>query len=750
MGLACRIQYQRGVASVSNADGTPSSLYRDALALTGNQEQAIKVWSTAYSEEYVDTFGRLNDNVTLDDVLKFLDAESSRGKRLSAEQRTALVEVMDNNGIRSLSKLYESLTKLFKPNGVLEINSAEVSNSNIFSLTDIQEIDLDKIDELMKVIEGELRISDIQVTPKSFSTPKYISTRKNILGGSIKVHDYQIEEEIRDNTENLSDTDELDQVVSALPYAEFVEDYKNNSSVRNGVIARVGNYIRAKVLRIVDSNFKANTGSRYTTIKNTVLANADTAELTAYINTLVGVSAEVWDDKNTLVKDILKEIEQAQIENNVDIIGISEQSMDRFGILQTLSSLRSMLNDASEENISMFSKSMDTLLGDKLDGVIVPLTEAIANKTVYRVDLALSEEELFTQMGLIQVAPNLYQKINDDVDTLREGVYQKVTKGEIIIPQKFVTVEDVTSIEDKEKVLDSISAYTVSRDLGVEVKDREKYSLAQLFYKHTPLEKVSSSSVINIKADEGYLKTEFVSDFYNYILREKIKDSEVYRTVLSKFTITDKDISLYGEVETIDHLENAQVLKDYIRLKKDGSMKHLLEPGVPTHSSEAQEVLNNPLQVKEFKGKVVQRGKFIAVENTNNNFIRHKGELYRTVMGVNNVSLFQKVAKNPDVVYNKANVENYFIKDQARRVLDELKVEFPREKVTEEALKERLGLAKIAPEVKIVQQDLFSSANILVDAKNKANTIAMSLATSSTTSQQEGHKKAIKDVDSCS
>lgn len=734
MSLACRISFKNGVVAVSNADGTPSKLYQDALALTKDPGKALAVWSNAYSEDFTTKVRQHTDDVSLEEVLKYMDTNNSVSKRLTQEGRLQLVSLMEKNNISTLSELSTKLVGIFKPNGILKVDVKKALASGLYTEDDIQTLDLKEVDTVLHQIEGELLVSDISVEYGTDLKPTYSNpAKKTIIGSSVKINDAQVEQELVKKIENFQSIESIEKAIRELPYQNFIDKYNTDDNFREDLNKRLSNFKRVQSLTLVDNELAVVVGRNATIIANTFPANVDTKELNAYIGILSNISQEVWDDKNKLVIDILKDIESKMVKEGVDIIGTSIHALNRRDVLDLLTKLNIALQSPTEQNLAEYTLANEKLLGEEDASVVIPNDNDL---TTYRVELDLTEGELFEQHDLIKVGDNTYQKINDTADDLREAVYQKFINDEILIPNKFITVEDAKDINNKETILDNISAWVATRPTSFKTIDKERLVLAQIYYNHPQVKIKKVDGVAAIKTNPDYLKTSFVLDFYQYMLEEKAKGSEVYTDVLSNFTVTDKDISLVGEVKSISNTKYEQELKDYIRLKKDSQMDHLVEPTSTRYLTEAHIALNNPQSVSEYKGIVVIKGDYLASESLPNDFIRRDGNLYRRVIKGANTNLYKKVKTPTSNIYFEADVEHYFNKEEAFAMMEVLNDSFPR--------KETFAKQSI-----VEKSEKLSQSALRLKAKLAISSEMASTLTDAEEVTFPGEDKAFEEIDAC-
>jgi hypothetical protein len=283
---------------------------------------------------------------------------------------------------------------------------------------------------------------------------------------------------------------------------------------------------------------------------------------------------------------------------------------------------------------------------------------------------------------MIKVAEGLYHKVDNKVNPsdLYEHIYQKVLKGDIEIPSKFITVPDYKSLDNKEAFLKNIEEFINAREIGLNIESRELVSLYQVAFDHTKVEGVNISKKVKdlaaIKGDINYLKGDFVSDFYHYILTEKNKNSQIYRDVLQHFSITDRDITLDKTIPNIEGISFKQALEDYIRLKGDTSMEYLLPTNTNTdiELQEKLQAINFPESIKgieKLPSKAIKDGDMYITSNlTKDIFIRDGKQVYRRAMEDSKNVVFAPIKTNGEVsVYYNTNTAATYSGKTARALL---------------------------------------------------------------------------------
>jgi hypothetical protein len=225
----------------------------------------------------------------------------------------------------------------------------------------------------------------------------------------------------------------------------------------------------------------------------------------------------------------------------------------------------------------------------------------------------------------------------------------------------------------------------MSRSVGFEVSNKEEASLAQLIFEHDSFPvREDFSAMANIKTSEDYLKTDFVLDFYKYVVEEKLKNSSVYRNTLSAFVFSDNDISINRPIKSIEGLKYNQELKDYFSIKKDLSLNNLFKGESNIKLTADVKQFNNPNSVKEFQGTKYETKGYVIADESVDNILKVDGVLYKRAKG----NVFAKIT-NIDTNYYSTNIAAPFEEEIVNKLNESSKIAFtkkekPLEKVVEE------------------------------------------------------------------
>lgn len=670
MGLKCRISHSNGEIQVIDNNGNESQLYNRLLEYTGNQEKALDYWVIANDSEFLNT----GESTSINEIESFLDSSTASKQSLSPSESFEVSDFMRRVGEQSLDELYSKLAKIFKPNGVFEVDTNQAISSGIFTQQELQELDLNQMQDILLKIEGQLAISDVVVEPGAQEYDYINSDRKTILGTFQKVSQAEFDNDIINAVDSFTDQEAFLKGIKTLPYSEFIQKFEQDPKYAASIMDRFKGVTKIPTLSVIGKSLSDSNNEVYTTVKNTVLVSKDDTSVEVEIDYLNGISEEIWSENGEDIKTVLKEVEQSLADVNLDVVGIAEKFSDRASVMRMLYTADALVKQASEENLQAFATVHKEVIGETNTIITRKLEEKYTGLNVIRFNTNKSADFVFNNYGLIEIGENLYHKVDQttSIDVMRDFIYDQFLEGKVDIPSKFIKVSDVKNGLNKPTVLEGISSFLMSREGLAGISNKELYSAYQVAFDHSKVDSKEDSvkGLSNIKTDEKYLKRGFISDFYNYILNEKVKNSETYKSILSKFQINDRGISITERISSIDSLEFKQELEDYIRLHRDSNMKYLLE----TKSTELSEdllYLNFPEKVSEFEGKVVIDGDLVITNSTSDNYIKVGGELYRKEIVRDGANLFVRITSTRDNVYLTNGVNFDFDRKAANKVFDE-------------------------------------------------------------------------------
>lgn len=702
MGLKCRISYDKsGTVSVYDENGSPSRLFEDILTEVNNQGTALDLWALAQTEEFQES---VDGFVTAQDVIKYADTDLSQHTKLTDAQKVSVRSILKTSGIRSLSELNERLLRTFKPNGVFEFNPRRAEESGLYTEEELRDLDQIALQEVMTVIEGQVQLYDIVVDEQNTEGSEYIdSSSRDILGRFQRVTEEKFNDDVNQLAELANDEAQLREAVMELPYTDFVNEFLENEQFRNEQIQRLRRLSVIPELHFDGDTLVNEDLSVYSTVRNTVDFDADTTEILADIQILEEMSPVGWDQQ-TEVKSALRSVAKDLIKYRVDLIGLEELSNEPDQVLNLLRAAEAMLDKPTKNNIQTFVALKQEYLPSAKPNRIETLPENYQGYNIVSVRTAKSDQVLF-ENGLIKVGNDLYHKVQlEDKSAIYDYVYDMYVRGDFNIPDHLKTVRSgVSDFNNKIEVLKDIEAFINSRDTGLKVNDQELLSLYQVAFEHDPINTVEPvnriKKVSSVNTEAEYLKGEFINDFYEYYLEQKLENSDIYQDILSKFEFNSKGITLVGEVASLDNMEYSEEIKDYLRLRKDFDSELLLSDTAGNMTNAELLALNFPESVREYSGEAITEGIYAVVPHTISDFYRIDGKLYRRMLSRSDASLFMEVELEDNTIFYEADPDFPFDVDQAQEVFESLQVS--PEQTTQEQVDETFKQARFHNKISV-------------------------------------------------
>lgn len=663
MGLSCKVSYtDNNVARVEDDLGFPSKLYQGLLEELGNQSDALVAWATAYTPDLQNK----GESATVEEVLGYLDAKSAEESRLNAAETFQVRDFMIKNGFERLSDLHQQMVSIFKPNGVFEVNAQMAIDSGLYSSENIQNLNEKQLSDILTKIEGQLIIEDIYVTPESQEN-EYVNDREfTVFGTNYRYSEEEVFRTIRQVVENPMDPDSFELGIKDTGLTGLIDKYYLDPEFSRKVTGNMTGAINLPRLIVnTQGQIQEGTDIYYETVKNTLQTELDTTDISEDIDFLSSISPEVWNENLDLVNATLEGIEKDLVDQNIDLIGLSKQTNDREQVISILQSLRTAMETQDDSDIQAFAQRRNEVFPMEDAAVWAVVPENMQGRTLFYLDTQINDVELFNQYGLIKVQDNVYHKTDPNGDP--NLAMDQIAKSDLKVPAQYqISNNPNPKVRRLENVTNLIMSKAPRSLEGI--NSPILYAAYLNYFGHSEI-KTDLRNLSEVQTSEDYLTTEFVSDFYNYYLREKLRNSDIYKSVLSNFQFTNTDINLKDRIESLQGVEMRKELEDYIRLKKNSQMSYLVDKS--NVQSEDLAALNDPEYVKEYSGYLNTVGDYAISDNdTTTVVMKHNGSLYRQVLQQGTTTLFQRVSPNTNTTYNTASDNFEFDREAAQEVLD--------------------------------------------------------------------------------
>lgn len=658
MGLKCRISYSAsGQATVTDANGNASKLFADALAVTQDQNAALNIWASAYTPEFQETFGTTSqtEEPPVLQVVKYYQSLKQLDGRLEPKELFEVRQMMRTAGISNLSDFSSTLKAIFLQGDVPGIDENLAIESGLFLPEDLNSIDLPKVVDLIARMEGETLSNDFEVEPQDSEILYRDTAHKNIFGASETVTIEQIDSEVIDLIDNFQSEEEFYDKLQELPYSDFTARFYEDEAFANEYMAKFQGLVKVPVIEERAGELVSDVTPTFSTVKNTILDGLDSITIDADISFINSIADNIWEVNAETVSSVVQEIEAELATKNIDIIGLHSITTDKATLLEMLNAASVMVENPTDTNILAFSQVYDKTFLRQPAKKVAKVPGNLQGLTLVSMYSAKTDQQLFDQHGLIKVGDNLYHKVDltADISEAYEYLYQQMREGAFQIPYQYRTE---TNMDNKPAVLQDIAEFVNARETGLGFYN-EKASLYQVVFGHPEINLVkesdmATSALSTLTTNEVYLKTDFVSDFYSMILQEKLADSPVYRNTLSKFSVTDNDITLTSDlVSDLTDIPMYQELMDYIKLRKNSSMKKFLPAEMMGDTNEAFSAYNFPTTIAQYTGTKAETQNLVVTPPILDDFIRIEDTVYQKVKVSQTANVFLRLKPNNNSAY---------------------------------------------------------------------------------------------------
>lgn len=385
-------------------------------------------------------------------------------------------------------------------------------------------------------------------------------------------------------------------------------------------------FVKAKVLADVDGSIvEPNLGDRLA-ISATILENPYKA-VSAIIK-ITNISDETLLENPQETYRALSNIENEALKMGVDVIGIKDQA-DNPSLKPFLNALGGVMENPIEENLATFSKLYSEFFPNQIQE-----TRAIRqpnDRDYIYLRTALSEGEVFNQIGAIKKSENVYVQVNDK--TLEE-LYQIASYYNPSLTQQ----------ENQRQAL------------RIESPQRETAEKINLFKTILGFEGVSDAT--NDVASDAvftgnyeYLTNDFVAEFNIKSLREKKKNSPMWLNFYSNFEINEQGINLkYTDDLTLSTVEELadENLRQYSLISKQmpNLTQATLDENPDISQKERDYYINNPQMAPLMQSATIVDSETLISDSQERFTKRQDGSLWENVFTQNGKSLFKRQMVN--------------------------------------------------------------------------------------------------------
>lgn len=616
--------------------------------------------------------------------------------------------IMDNDGnIKEVPAIMLRESERVDSNGEARLNTilhyidqVNIENAEPMTLQeklDVQNMliayDMESSYDLTKVLPAEIA-DKIKNEPEIKNNIDYeqefiASTgNKNQFGKTEVQNPLIIEQELAKQMAGITDRTTFDQKFSEIGYPSIEEEYLANDDFAQRMYEK---FSSLKKLPVLDENLEqATEPNRVTEVREAL--DLDAVRLATTIDWIASVPADIWANEETDIKRVLEGMEQEAVEAGLDMEGLTESynTKSQAEIVTFLGSLAALERNETQENFDTFLEDYAKFF--EVEQVpaeqLIDLPVQHKDKTLIYMETEKSEYASFSEDSLLKVDQNLYQQVNKlSLDNLYEIIYNyavsannRVLPNEAYFGKKEVNNNRLRNPENKAEVIENIAIFARDKVGTLNIAENEfdlDVASQMLLYKHFYNNKLyvqPESNLVqdaelleNFEGDVDYLTSQYISDFQKAKLKGREKNTEEYRTILSKLRVTGKGVELVSNDEltrkevrlALEKYPNKN-LREYAAITKNRGLKELFAPTTyrtleQTENQRRDYFKNNKNEVPSLKGdyKTVD-ALTISTKDAGQQFVKVKGDLYEKVEENSTTTFYEKIPSYQ---------ENYYVLD---------------------------------------------------------------------------------------
>ena len=730
MGLNCLIhKINNKIEVVEAPNGAYSTLYQDALDLTKNEDEALKIWAAAYSDKFINynEGGILdkNNEPLLKDVLNFIEQNTYFNKELTSEEKYGLLNNLYSIKIEEADDFYLKLRDTFYSKGYFSLDKNKMKQSGLYSDLELNYIFKNsEVQKSIKDVVGKINTnyySDNNVIYDLINDGQYnneynVVNSDKLLGiGKFEItNPFEIENEIKKAVVNSTSREDFNTKINNVTIDSFVDRYNNDENFANTIYEKYKNLKQIPVVEISgDSLVRELDVDTFSDLKDTLKIWNDNTQIGDDLLFLTTIPNDIWTNNYNEVQSIIKSIEKEFAKFNIDIIGLSS-IFDNYTQDEVITFIDDLLvftdkindNNVSDAEILDISDRIDLFL-DRNINVKNDYNDS-KGKTIVKLNNKINELEGFITNSLLKINDKYYQKIKkeENIDVLMDKAYTLITLNQDVFPKEafYPSAFNSRNQFDESKLTNKVEVLRdLNRFLNKEVTKYYDSNVSNDVLKSFVLHKYmfglkdSVKDVVDLdtnfrryrdfKGNFKYLTEDFIGDFKSEILQEKLKNSSLYNQVLKYFEFKNNKISLTTDSEYIlgmlkKILPNNKIYNDfkqYSLIVNDKVLNNLfindtLETNLKDLNFYRTLYSNNPnLLVKSLIDYSMVADNVMVTTNSTDNFVRTNDGLFELNDVVRGVSLYSKLEVNENVEYTDFTSKIKSEKVDASRYLTEFK-----------------------------------------------------------------------------
>lgn len=628
----CEINIKNGTPVVK----TYPKLMQEIMVFTKfDIDQALDLYGTVLTDEF-----KAMDikNPTLKNIMAFIEQDYvTDNEPLTAEERNNLLNISLHSD--RIENFKDRLVEAFTVNGMFGIDVEKLRQSNLFSDSDILEMEdvsvVDKLKDLYYKLSNTNE--DFENIPTDFNLKNSLFDKQNpdlVLQNLYNNYaGLSTEKAIRDKAAEIGDEvvlnnmDLIPKILSKVKDKQLLPQYETDE-YSGEVVLKEANNIQ-------------------TALEQTFDISQNVSPLLRQLEFLRELPAEYYVSELPYIQRYIENIEIQAAEAGVNLITLSENMSNKTyeQVLDLLDTFYNFLRDVQAENVDSIGESMQIFseVHNEFFGTtpqyMKTAVDKLNNNGVYlHLETNRTEEDLFTKHSLIKVSPGIYQKINNN-KTLNE-LYDYLATNPEILPKNVLSVSNLEvnrdlMMEDIDKHISNMAKEYLSETSNVEdVKKIVAYKILTGIKPDTFKDTVTGFKNINVH--------QFLIDFNKEMLSNPVLRDIFY--ISNRGLEAKRMIGEFTNRQIKNELPQQMYddLTQYAKVSGNSSLTYLAEQGSEIEDENLRDYYSNNMnQLPQHNQNYTKNGDYV-VTNSNEEFIKINSELYENVAP----NVYGKVERN--------------------------------------------------------------------------------------------------------
>lgn len=609
MGRACYVirNDNGGIARVLAPNGNESRLYRDAMAVVGDQTKAASVWGTAYSEPFLSYFGDWRKNKTeydldengeprYEDVINYIKRNSYAAGTFMPGEVMDINNALTSTGIPDIKVLGRRMSDTLFVNGDIFLNDETLKASRLYTNEEMARIlsdpDVrDKVrDMIRRVVDYSGSVSEMNdrdsyflSTDELLSDPVY-ADGYDAMGKRKVVSPAEIRMVMRDRLGGIKDRDEFDLAFSALPYPSLVDRYQSDLNYADEIYDQYSPMTR---MRVVDTYGNDLQDPHRKVLGFFHYSPQQVDSVRNEISGIIDMDEDLLSDIKGLY-DKVRSVAMMAADIGIDISDVVNESLlmaKKDQLPELMASFDIALSSFNESDIMSFVNDLYMFTGK--DSTLTKVTDIVTDidaPIVYAMSGTESPATAFAN-GLLRIGRDIYHKTTGDVDI--DSLYGSLADLAMADPRALPYGSIPEGVSDRDAIVSSLRSFVISQTSSTNTeamilsKIAYGYDIKETYEKPDVDRELKRYTAKTGRNDDMVALADFIRTAY---IKEKIKGSGLYNDALKflEFTgyrvirlNTDDPMVLKGIEMSLPEGRLRDSLYDYAMNSVDSSMRDL-------------------------------------------------------------------------------------------------------------------------------------------------------------------------------